>query len=68
MFAISGVIVWKVGIVMGVGQFLGAQAGSRLAMKNGAKIIRPLLVVTCIARAIRLLADPANPVRQWAGL
>jgi uncharacterized protein len=52
---------------MGIGQFLGAQAGSRLAMKNGAKIIRPLLVITCIALAVKLLADPANPVRVWLG-
>lgn len=68
IFAISGVIVWKAGLVMGLGQFLGAQAGSRLAMKNGAKIIRPLLVVACIALAIRLLADPSNPVRTWIGV
>ena len=67
VFAFSGVILWKAGLVMGVGQFLGAQAGSRLAMKNGAKIIRPLLVITCIALAIKLLADPANPVRLWLG-
>jgi hypothetical protein len=67
VFAFSGVILWKAGLVMGVGQFLGAQAGSRLAMKNGAKIIRPLLVITCIALAIKLLADPANPVRVWLG-
>jgi uncharacterized protein len=68
VFAFSGVIFWKAGLVMGVGQFLGAQVGSRLAMKNGAKIIRPLLVITCIALAIKLLADPANPVRLWIGL
>ncbi|MDB5525408.1 MAG: sulfite exporter TauE/SafE family protein [Rhizobium sp.] len=67
IFAFSGVILWKTGLVMGVGQFLGAQAGSRFAMRNGAKIIRPLLVVTCIALAIRLLADPVNPVRVWLG-
>lgn len=67
IFAASGVIIWKVGLLMGVGQFLGAQTGSRLAMKSGARIIRPLLVVTCIALAIKLLADPANPVRIWLG-
>jgi len=68
VFALSGVIVWKVGLAMGAGQFLGAQAGSHLAMKNGAKIIRPLLVITCIALAIKLMADPANPVRVWLGV
>lgn len=68
VFIISGVILWKVGLTMAAGQFLGAQTGSRLAMRNGAKIIRPLLVVTCMALAVKLLADPANPVRVWLGI
>ncbi len=67
VFAFVGVISWKIGLVMGVAQFLGAQAGSRLAMRRGARIIKPLLVVTCTALAIRLAADPANPVRAWLG-
>jgi len=67
VFGLYGVILWKVGLVMGVGQFAGAQVGSRFAMKNGAKIIKPLLVVTCIALAIKLLADPGHPVRTWLG-
>ena len=67
VFSLSGVVIWKVGLAMGIGQFLGAQTGSHVAMKNGAKIIRPLLVMTCIALAIKLLADPTNPVRVWLG-
>ncbi|MFK4259604.1 TSUP family transporter [Agrobacterium tumefaciens] len=62
IFVLNGAIYWKLGLMMGVCQFLGAQAGSGLAMKNGAKIIRPLLVVSCLA-----MADPANPVRVWMG-
>lgn len=57
-----------IGLLMGLGQFLGAQVGSRFAMKSGAKIIKPLLIVSCLAMAIRLLADPANPVRVWLGV
>lgn len=68
VFIVSGVIVWKVGIAMGIGQFLGAQTGSHFAMKNGARLIRPLLVVTCVALAIKLLADPAGPARMWLGM
>jgi uncharacterized protein len=68
VFGLSGVIHVKVGLVMGAGQFLGAQAGSRLAMRSGARIIRPLLVIGCIALAIRLLSDPANPLRAWLGV
>ncbi len=68
VFLMTGAVLWKIGLLMGLGQFLGAQTGSRLAMRNGAKIIRPLLVVTCLALATKLLADPANPVRVWLGV
>jgi uncharacterized protein len=54
MFAIGGKIIWMVGLPMGLAQFAGAQIGARLAIANGAKIIRPLLVIMCIAMAIRL--------------
>lgn len=57
VFTLSGAILWKLGLVMGLGQFLGAQMGSRLAMNNGAKIIRPLLVISCLAMATKLLLD-----------
>ena len=67
VFLAYGVVLWKVGFVMGAGQFLGAQAGSRVAMKSGAKIIKPLLVITSIALAIRLMADPSHPIRVWLG-
>lgn len=68
VFAINGAILWKVGLIMGVGQLIGAQLGSRLAMRSGAKIIKPLLVITCVALAGKLLADPAHPVRVWLGI
>ncbi len=55
MFAFGGKTIWSIGIIMGVAQFAGAQIGARLAIRNGATIIRPLLVIVCIAMAIRLL-------------
>ena len=60
IFALGGKIVWITGLVMGIGQFIGAQVGARLAIKNGAVIIRPLLVVVCLAMAAKLLLDPTN--------
>lgn len=68
VFARFGAILWKIGLLMGACQFLGAQLGSRLAMRIGAKLIKPLLVIVCIALAIKLLADPANPLRFWLGV
>jgi uncharacterized protein len=55
IFALGGKIVWITGLVMGVGQLIGAQVGARLAIKNGVAIIRPLLVVVCLAMAAKLL-------------
>jgi len=65
VFLFNGVILWKLGIVMGIGQFLGAQTGSRVAMRIGARVIKPLLIVTCLSLAGKLLLDPTNPIRVW---
>jgi uncharacterized membrane protein YfcA len=56
-FALAGVVFWKLGLLMGVAQFLGARLGAGLAMKKGARLIKPLLIFTCIALAVRLLLD-----------
>ncbi|MGL4405496.1 MAG: TSUP family transporter, partial [Notoacmeibacter sp.] len=54
VFAFMGVVLWKTALAMGVGQFLGARLGAKFAMKNGAEIIKPLLVLVCVALAARL--------------
>lgn len=64
-FAFTGKIIWMVGMSMGVAQVIGAQLGAHVAMKNGARIIRPLLVLVCCAVAVKLLLDPTNPVRAF---
>ena len=46
-----------IGLIMGVCQFFGARVGATLAMKNGARLIKPLLVVTCVVLAIKLILD-----------
>lgn len=65
VFVAFGAVLWKVGLVMGAGQFIGAQLGSRHAMRKGAAIIKPLLVGASVALAIRLLWDPTHPLRLW---
>lgn len=50
---------------MGMAQFAGARVGASLAMKNGTKIIKPLLIVVCLALATKLLLDTDNPLRVW---
>ncbi|MBL8576080.1 MAG: TSUP family transporter [Mesorhizobium sp.] len=67
-FAAVGVVSWKIGLIMGVAQFAGARLGAALALKNGARLIKPLLVIVCVAMALRLLADPAHPLRAMLGV
>lgn len=69
VFAIGGHVLWAVGLTMAVGQVVGGWLGSHAAMRFGPKLIRPLLVTICVGMVIKLLADPANPLRAWmAGL
>lgn len=66
-FALAGAVFWKLGLLMGAAQFLGARIGAALAMRIGARLIKPLLVLTCSALAARLLMDETNPIRVWIG-
>lgn len=54
-FLVAGQIVFAVGAVMIVGQIIGAGLGARVAIKGGAKIIRPMVVIACLIMAIKLL-------------
>ncbi len=54
-FAVIGAPWWGIGIAMGLAQVAGASLGARLAMKRGARLIKPLLVVTSTALAVRLI-------------
>jgi uncharacterized membrane protein YfcA len=64
LFILKGAVLWPIGLTMAVGAFIGAQIGSRLAIRFGPKLIRPLLVTISCAMAVKLLADPANPLRH----
>lgn len=64
LYAATGAVIWPLGLVMAAASFLGAQLGSRLAMRLGVRLIRPLLVLVSAAMALRLLLDPANPWRH----
>lgn len=67
VFTVAGAILWRTGLVMGVAQFLGARVGAMLAMRVGARLIKPLLVVVCLALAVRLLWSADHPLRVLLG-
>ena len=64
LFAAGGHVVWVIGLAMALGAFVGAQIGSALAIRLGARLIRPLLVTIACLMAFRLLSNPENPLRQ----
>ncbi len=55
VFAFSGAMWWVTGLAMAAGQVAGAALGARVAMRVGAGVIRPLLVVTSTGMALRLI-------------
>jgi uncharacterized membrane protein YfcA len=65
VFVIGGHVVWIIGLCMAAGQAFGGWLGSHAAMRFGPNLIRPLLVIVCLAMVAKLLSDPANPLRLW---
>ncbi len=65
VFMLAGSVLWALGLLMGIAQFTGAQVGAQLAIRFGAKLVRPLLVIISIGVTVRLLIDPANPIRVF---
>lgn len=55
VFALGGAVWWAVGLAMGAAQVVGAALGARAAMRAGAGLIKPLLVLTSTGMALRLL-------------
>ncbi|MDC0737878.1 TSUP family transporter [Cognatishimia sp. SS12] len=56
-FAVVATPWWLTGLAMGVAQIFGARLGARLAQRIGAKLIKPLLVVTSLVLATKLFWD-----------
>lgn len=54
-YTLIGAPLWGLGIAMGIAQIAGARIGSRLAMRDGARLIRPVLVVISSAMAVRVI-------------
>ena len=55
IFAVQGYVIWTLGLTMAVAQIAGAYTGSRFAIKNGEKVVRPVLVIVSILLSLRIL-------------
>ena len=54
-FLLAGQVHFVEGIVMGMGQFLGARVGARLVIRRGAAFIRPVFITMVLAIVARLI-------------
>lgn len=61
-FLAAGLPIWKIGLVMAVGQFIGARVGARIVMNKGQKWIRPLVILMSLSMALKLLWEQHQ---QW---
>lgn len=57
MFAVNGKIYYMVGIPMALVMIAGARVGSKIAIKNGAKVIKPIFVTIAAVLTLKLLFD-----------
>ena len=55
VFLAQGEIAWLPGLVLAAGYGLGGEVGARLAVHGGERIIRPVLAVSVIALAGRMI-------------
>jgi uncharacterized membrane protein YfcA len=55
LFAINGKIMYFVGIPMAISMIFGARIGTRIAIKNGAKVIKPIFVTIALVLTAKLL-------------
>ncbi|CAA9491086.1 MAG: Transmembrane protein YfcA [uncultured Sphingomonadaceae bacterium] len=65
LLALGGAVLLPLALLMAAASMAGATLGARLALRFGARLIRPLLVVISLGLTARVLLDPANPLRGW---
>lgn len=56
-FAVVAKPWWITGLLMGLAQMAGAWVGSKLAMRVGSKVIKPVLVIASTSLALKLIWD-----------
>ena len=57
VFLVSGLVRMDVAVCMIAGQLIGARSGSRLVIRDGTAIVRPVMLITVILLAAKLIWD-----------
>ena len=55
LFISTGRVLWIEGLVMGMGQLLGARIGARMVVARGTQFIRPIFLCVVLAVTFKLL-------------
>ncbi|MGM3175257.1 sulfite exporter TauE/SafE family protein [Dickeya lacustris] len=67
-FILGGQVVWGIGLVMLVGQIIGARLGAKMVLTRGQKLIRPMLVIMSALMSIKLIHDNhGSDIARWLG-
>ena len=56
-FAINGSVNYLIGIPFAISMILGAFAGTKIAIKNGAKVIKPIFITMALVLTIKMLCS-----------
>lgn len=56
-FALGGQVVWAIGLLMALGQFVGGRVGAKLVFSKGAALVKPLLVTLSLLLSGKLMWD-----------
>jgi uncharacterized membrane protein YfcA len=57
IFVPQGVVLWKIGLVMGAANIVGGYVGARTAVARGSRFVRVVFVVVSTALVVRLGVD-----------
>ena len=57
VFVPQGVVLWKIGLLMGVGNLMGGYLGARVAVSRGTRFVRVFFIVVVSAFIVRIGGD-----------
>jgi uncharacterized membrane protein YfcA len=55
VFIWGGNVIWRVGLCMAIGQWIGARYGSQAVMLKGSKLVKPMLVSVCFLLIFKMV-------------
>ncbi len=59
-FIAGGSVLWREGLIMGAGQFIGGRIGAHIVVSKGTRFIRPLFILMVLAITARLIWQNFN--------